>query len=147
MQTFLRALAVFVLFIMDSCQKPPNSSVAFQNVQEVDFEQILFSAKKKHKLVFVDMYATWCGPCKYMDLNVFNKPEIAQKLNKEFVNYKVDVDSFDGSRLRKKFRVDSFPTYLIINENGVVIHRLEGIFTPPVLMDEADFAIAESKKK
>ncbi len=145
MHILLRVIFVLVLFVLDSCQKPPNSSVAFKLVQENSLDEMLNEAKKKNQLVFVDMYATWCGPCKYMDEKVFNKQEVATKLNKEFVNFKVDVDTFEGAKLRNKYRVDAYPTYFFINSKGEVIHRLEGVFTPKLIMDEADFAKKEAK--
>ena len=42
--------------------------------------------------MFIDAYATWCGPCKYMDKNVFSNAEVAAYYNKNFVSYKLDVD-------------------------------------------------------
>ena len=38
--------------------------------QGLSWKDILAKAKAEHKYIFVDCYATWCGPCKYMDKNV-----------------------------------------------------------------------------
>lgn len=156
MRKILAPLFALSFVFMMACQKPVTSSttakrtvvkelvpLGFKSVVETPIEAILAEAKAKNKLVFVDCYAVWCGPCKYMDENVFNQPDVVKMFTKNFVNFKVDVESFDGVNVSINYKVNSFPTYLFLNGDGEVVHRLEGLFTTQGLINEADFALAQ----
>ena len=86
------------------------------------------------------MYADWCGPCKYMDANVFSKEPVAMKFNTRFVNFKVDAEDFDGFNVARKYNVRSYPTYLFLKPDGEVLYRLEGVYTVEGMLEEAKFA-------
>jgi thiol-disulfide isomerase/thioredoxin len=81
------------------------------------------AAAKTGKLIFVDCYTDWCGPCKWMDQNAFKDVKVAEFYNKNFINAKIDMEKGEGVELRKKYSVQSFPTFLFINGNGEVVHR------------------------
>ncbi|WP_316836612.1 thioredoxin family protein [Pedobacter nutrimenti] len=68
-----------------------------------------------HKPIFVDIYTSWCGPCKVMAAQVFTRPEVGAKYNKGFVNVKIDAEKGEGIAIAKKYEVKSYPTYLFIN--------------------------------
>lgn len=51
--------------------------------------------KKQPKKIFVDVYTTWCGPCKMMDKNTFSNPDVAAYLNKHFYAVKFDAEQKD----------------------------------------------------
>lgn len=154
MKQLLSSLLAFSFVFFVACQKPATTTavqskpvektlkpLGFKSVVETPLETVLAEAKAKNKLVFVDCYAVWCGPCKYMDENVFNQPDVVKKFTKNFVNLKVDVESFDGVNVSINYKVSSFPTYLFLNGEGEVVHRLEGLFTTQGLINEADFAL------
>ena len=42
------------------------SVFAQTNFQDISFSEALKKAKEENKMVFVDCYTSWCGPCKYM---------------------------------------------------------------------------------
>jgi thiol:disulfide interchange protein len=109
-------------------------------------EQMLAQAKSQNKILFVDVYTTWCGPCKWMDENTFQDARVSEKFNKTFLNYKVDGDSFEGVNVGIIYRVDSYPTYLFIAPNGKVIHRIEGTMSPEGLVQEANFVVNRASK-
>lgn len=104
----------------------------------VSFQTIKLQAKKDHKLIFFDVYATWCGPCKQMDSEVYSQPEVGLQLNKDFISAKVQIDSTkvdepeirklyaDANQIRVKYNITSLPTYLFLDENGNLLHRGEG---------------------
>lgn len=105
----------------------PKVPLQFLKVKETTHETVLLEAKTKNKLIFIDFYTTWCGPCKWMDSNVFADAEVATLFNKKFVNYKVDAEDFDGVNLALKYRVDAYPTLIFTDQNGNVLHRIEGV--------------------
>lgn len=101
--------------------------------EEGNFKSILAKAKKENKLVFIDAYAVWCGPCKLMVKNIFPLKPVGDYYNANFVNAKIDMEKGEGIDLAKKFNVKVFPTYLFINGDGEEVHRTIGY------VEEKDF--------
>lgn len=88
--------------------------------QGIEFEhgswaEAVKKAKTLNKLIFVDVYTSWCGPCKIMASQVFTRPEVGAKFNQGFVNVKIDAEKGEGIAIAKKYAVLSYPTYLFIN--------------------------------
>lgn len=98
-----------------------------------NFKTILAKAKKENKLVFIDAYAVWCGPCKLMVKNIFPLKPVGDYYNEHFVNAKIDMEKGEGIDLAKKYNVKVFPTYLFINGDGEEVHRTIGY------VEEKDF--------
>ena len=80
-----KILYVFVAFFMLQM-----GAFAQTNFEELTLAKALEKAKAENKLVFVDCYTSWCGPCKYMLNNVFVLPEVGAFFNEHFVNVKYD---------------------------------------------------------
>ncbi|MCS3870718.1 thiol:disulfide interchange protein [Chryseobacterium ginsenosidimutans] len=91
--------------------------------EDTNFKAVLAKAKKENKLVFIDAYASWCGPCKLMVKNVFPQKPVGDYYNAHFVNAKIDMEKGEGVDLAKKYNVKAFPTYLFVDGNGEVVHR------------------------
>lgn len=83
--------------------------VAFSqvNFQDLSFEEAIEKAKKENKLVFVDVYAEWCGPCKMLDRDVFPDKDLGKKLNKSFISIKVDGDEEINWGLKESFGISA----------------------------------------
>lgn len=109
------------------------------------WKEILSQAKKENKLVFIDVYTSWCGPCKKMVAEVFPRKEIGTLFNTSFVNYKIDAEKGEGIEIAKKFGVRSFPTYLFVNGDGDLVYRTGGYMPPVAFMQEADIALKEKE--
>lgn len=101
--------------------------------EEGNFASILAKAKKENKLVFIDAYASWCGPCKLMVKNIFPLKNVGDYYNSHFINAKIDMEKGEGIDLAKKYNVKAFPTYLFIDGNGEAVHRTLGY------VEEKDF--------
>ncbi|KMQ64363.1 thiol:disulfide interchange protein [Chryseobacterium angstadtii] len=101
--------------------------------EEGNFSAVLAKAKKEKKLVFIDAYASWCGPCKLMVKNIFPLQSVGDMYNSHFVNAKIDMEKGEGIGLAKKYNVKVFPTYLFINGDGEEVHRTIGY------VEEKDF--------
>lgn len=89
-------------------------------------EQAMAKATKENKLVFVDCFAVWCGPCKQMSNVEFKKPEAGKYFNKNFVNIAIDMEKGEGPALAKKYGVKAYPTFLIMDGSGKVLGTIVG---------------------
>lgn len=90
------------------------------------FTEACEKAKKENKLVFMDAYTSWCGPCKMMSAQVFTRKDVGLYFNEKFVNVKIDMEKGEGIELAKKYNVTAYPTLLIIDGNGTLVHKCVG---------------------
>ena len=114
--------------------------------EEISFEQALAKAKKENKMVFIDCYTSWCGPCKRMTKNVFPLQEVGEYMNPKFVNLKVDMEKGEGPELQRKYRVRSYPTFLILDAEGKVVHKFRGATGPKTFMANVGNAYGEEER-
>lgn len=89
-------------------------------------EQASAKAKAEKKLIFLDCFTSWCGPCKTMAKKVFPTEKVGNYMNPKFVNLKIDMESAYGAPLAKKLQIQAYPTFVIFNENGEEIGRFLG---------------------
>ncbi len=92
---------------------------------EGTFEEALAQAKKENKLVFVDFYTTWCGPCKWMSTNIFTRSDVGDYFNKNFVSCKIDAEK-EGKELAVKYEVRNYPTMLFLDADGEIVSKVIG---------------------
>lgn len=88
-----------------------------------DLNVALAKAKAEKKLVFIDAFAEWCGPCKVMARDIFPQKEVGDFFNANFVNLKLDMEKGDNVALAKKYEVRAYPTYLFLNADGELVHK------------------------
>lgn len=93
------------------------------NFNDSKWANILASAKEQDKLIFVDAYAVWCGPCKKMAREVFPDEEVAEFYNAKFVNVKMDMERGEGLKVADTYNVTAYPTLLFINGDGELVHK------------------------
>lgn len=94
--------------------------------EEGNWKKILAKAADQDRLIFVDAYAEWCGPCKMMARDVFTQAEVGEYYNSNFVNAKIDMEKGEGTGLARKYKVRAYPTLLFIDSNGELVHRAVG---------------------
>ncbi|MFH1320761.1 MAG: thioredoxin family protein [Bacteroidota bacterium] len=110
------------------------------------FSTALQKAKNENKLVFIDVYTTWCGPCKWMDKNVFANDAVADFYNKNFICVKIDAEKGEGIKLREQYQVNAYPTFLYVNRNGDLVHRSCGKKPPHGLIEVGREAMDPNKQ-
>ena len=131
-------LALPAVFLLSACAQrddaEPGIVAGAQGIELFDgsYENALAKASAEDKLVMVDVYTTWCAPCKMMDLNVFTDPGVGSYFNDNFVVIKRDQEAevFDGPELAGPNSVEVLPTYLILNGNGEHVDKGFGYFEP-----------------
>lgn len=116
-----KVLYVFVAFFMLQM-----GAFAQTNFEELTLAKALEKAKAENKLVFIDTYTSWCMPCKYMANTIFPKPEMGAYLNPRFVCVKYNTEEGEGAEIMKRYEISAFPTFLILNTEGEVQHKIVG---------------------
>lgn len=113
--------------------------------EDGDWKTVLAKAKKDSRLVYVDVYTTWCGPCKVLAATIFPQKEAGDVYNARFVNYRIDAEKGEGVALAKKYEVNGFPTHLFIDpKTEAVVYRPMGApQTVAGFNEHADIALAE----
>lgn len=94
-----------------------SQGIRFENISVTE---ALKKAKKEKKLVFADMCASWCVPCKMIARTLFMEQEVGDYFNTRFVSVKCDIDTKEGKILKKKYGIRKVPTFLILQPNGEV---------------------------
>lgn len=106
------------------------------------WNSILKKAKAEKKIIFLDAYASWCGPCKMLQKNVFTRKEVGEYFNKRFINVKMDMEKGEGPLLSQRYPLEAYPTLLFIDGNGRVVKKVIGYQDPEKLI-----AIGKSVKE
>ena len=113
---------------------------------EGKWKDILSEAKKENKLIFMDAYTTWCGPCKMMASKIFPKEEVGAFFNDKFVNVQIDMEKGEGIELARAFGVMAYPTLLFVDGNGQLVHRAVGYHSVPQFLELGMTAVDPTKQ-
>lgn len=104
----------------------------------LSWTRILEKAKQENKYIFVDCYASWCGPCKKMDKEVYGLSEVGDTYNGKYVCVKMQMDrtstddefvraSYSDSKwIMDKYHVNAYPTFLYFDSDGRIVKRTIG---------------------
>ena len=112
--------------------------VEFRNIS---FAEALKAAKAENKTVFMDCYTSWCGPCKMMANDIFPQEKVGKYMNERFVCVKYDMEKGEGVELQKRYKneISAYPTFLVINAEGKIVHRFVGSRNADELLQELDY--------
>ena len=111
--------------------------------KDLFWQQVLDSAARGNRLVFVDLYTDWCVPCKRMEQEVFSLNSVAEVFNKRFINYKINAEKGEGIALAKKYKVDGYPYLIFTDGKGNLVYSVLGYRAERELLQEADIAYQE----
>lgn len=114
---------------------------------DLSFEEALKKAAAENKIVFMDCFTTWCGPCKWLDANTFTKKEVGDYFNKNFVNLQMDMEKGEGKDLLKKYGIKAFPTLLLLKPDGTEMGRVMGAVDEKKLLNEVKKVIDAQQNK
>ncbi|MEJ0080936.1 MAG: thioredoxin fold domain-containing protein [Puia sp.] len=132
----MRVVRVSILVFVVISVKAQENGIRFES--GLSWNQIKAKAKAEHKDIFMDCYATWCSPCKYMNSNIFPQKAVGDYFNAHFINVSMQFDKTkDDSKeirdwyittdsIRQLFKINKYPTYLFFSNDGKPLHQSWG---------------------
>jgi thioredoxin-related protein len=140
--------ALYIAVLLDA----QGQGIKFENGRS--WKDILANAKSENKLILVDAFTTWCGPCKDMSERTFPDQDLGDYVNDKFISVKVQMDKtpidnentknwyYDAQTLEKQHEINSYPTVIFLDAHGKLISRAVGFRDARNLITEAKKAIA-----
>ncbi len=127
-----------------------------QQIKWMTMDEALAAQKENPKKIFMDVYTTWCGPCKMLDKNTFSDKNVIEYLNKNYYAVKFNAEgndpvtyqdftytnpNYQAERkgrnsqhlLAHALKVNAYPTVVFFKENGDLIQGVPGYRTPQQL--------------
>lgn len=137
MKKILLILSVFLVFVSVYSFKTIhenkiNSEVNFYNGS---LKEAVIKAKKEKKMIFLDVYATWCGPCKLLKKTTFKDPELSDYLNKKFISLEINGEEGEGKEIVQKYQLKGYPSFLFIDTNGNIVNKTLGYYDGKQLLE------------
>ncbi len=132
-------------------------NISSQKIQWVTLEEAVKAQEKEPKKIIMDVYTTWCGPCKLLDKNTFGNNDVANYINKNYYAVKFNAEGnsvvkFKGNtftnpnynpnsrgrnsphQLSYYFGISGYPTIVFLDENAdPIIAPTVGYKTPQQL--------------
>ena len=135
MKKFLHISSIIALLTMISgfkvkAQETLGKSSTQINFIENSWTDALKQAAKQKKYIFVDAYATWCGPCKMLKATTFKNNKVADFYNDNFVNVAIDMEKGQGPALAAQWGLQAYPTMIIFDSKGKAVSGTVGYIRP-----------------
>ena len=102
---------------------------------EGSYAEALAKAKAENKLLFVDIYASWCGPCKRLKASTFRDPEVGAYFKENFIAFAVDGEQGEGPTLARQFGLRAYPSLYWIKADGSVMNQNVGFISATQLLN------------
>lgn len=104
------------------------SSIVVQAQTEfrhISLDEALAAARKEKKIVFIDFYTDWCGPCKRMAKEVFPQEKVGEYMNSRCVCIKLNAEK-EGKETAAAYKVEAYPTFIMADVSGKEIAKIVG---------------------
>jgi thioredoxin 1 len=113
-----------------------------------DYKSALERAGKEKKLVMVDLYADWCGPCKMLDKLTFTNADVQAALSKDFVAVRVNVESSKENReLAIQLNTEAIPHIVFFDADGKKLSEIVGFVPADEFRDDLRKVVEQAAKK
>ena len=94
------------------------------------FKEALAKAKKENKMVMMDCFTTWCGPCKMLKSQVFTDKALGEYMSQRYICVGMDYENGEGPMIAQKYPVDGYPTLIFMDASGKVKKSMVGVPNP-----------------
>lgn len=141
----LMIISVILFMKFSVLKKQPGAEDSGIRFFHGTWQEALNKAQEENKLIFMDAYASWCGPCKMMSKRVFTSEKIGEYFNDHFINIKVDMEKGQGPELAEKYMVRAYPSLFFIDEQGEVKQYTVGYKNSRQLMSMAQEVVSKNE--
>lgn len=145
--------AAVLVFAFKTADKPVNTQTIVNNnteagIQfiEANWSKAIEEAKKQKKMIFIDAYTSWCGPCRMLKQQTFTDKAAGDFFNKNFVNIALDMEKGDGIAFAQKYQIAAYPTLLIMDADQKSVSMSEGYINPSQLIEFGKYVINKVPK-
>ena len=134
---WVAALLLSVYFVNVQIQSYwGRQTLAATGLVSLPLDQALAKARTKSKMVLVDVSAIWCPSCRLLDKTVFTDARVKKLIAEKFVFSRLEYESREGRAFLKAHGLEGFPTLVLLDGSGTVVHRLELTFKPAEFLDQ-----------
>jgi thiol-disulfide isomerase/thioredoxin len=116
------------------------SSIFAAPFSDLSFEAASKEAGRTGRIVLVDFYTTWCGPCKMLDKDTWTDAAVIRLLEQKTVALRIDAEK--EAALSKRYKIEAYPSVLLIKPDGTEFDRLVGYRDPKQFMADFNAALA-----
>ena len=147
----IKCLPFLALLLIDCKATSTSRKSEFQkqgiHFIEDDWNAALQNAKSKNKLVFLDIYATWCGPCKMLKQYTFTNTSVGDFFNTNFINVSVDGEKGVGPQLAQQYSIVGYPSLIIADATGKPVLVTAGYLQASDLLKFANEALKRNQNQ
>lgn len=130
MRRFLSCVILFASASLASAEAP---------FFDGSFDDACKAAREKGKVLMVDFYTTWCGPCKMLDRHTWPDQAVKNWLGERTIPLKIDAEK--NRPLAARYKIRSYPTMVFIRPDGSELGRTVGFQQPQTFLRNAATAI------
>lgn len=124
-------------------------------VRGQSWEAVKKMARETGKQIFVDVYTTWCAPCKKMETTVFNEPKVAAYVDKHYIALQLDAEREKAHGFFSAFKPGAYPSFYWLDKDGELLGTRTGYMPPDAFLQACKEAgqsslgrqFAESERK
>lgn len=116
------------------------STFAQSPFYSLDFDKACLKAKEEKKVVLIDFFTTWCGPCKKLDATTWKDKDVINWLEQNTIALKIDAEKEES--LAERYKVSAYPTIAIISPEGKLLDSIVGYREPTAFLSNAKDALA-----
>ena len=137
MKPYFTTFFLFFLFVL------PFSAHAQDSIRfdESGLESIIQRAKVEKKPIFYMAYADWCPHCKNIKATTLKDPEVVSFMNANYVFAGLNFEKPGSEDFKTKYNVKTFPTFLVLDENGQELARFTGELKKDKFLSEVKLAL------
>jgi thiol-disulfide isomerase/thioredoxin len=108
---------------------------------EKGLDAVIQRAKTEKKPIFYMAYADWCPHCKNIKATTLKDVEVISFMNTNYVFAGLNFEKPGSEDFKTKYNVKTFPTFLVLDENGVELARFTGELKKEKFIAEAKIAL------
>jgi len=109
------------------------------------WKEALEKSKQENKPIFLDISASWCGPCKMLKRNTFSNKEVGAYFNERFVNVALDGEIGEGKDLANQLAIRGYPSLFVMDNNGKTLDATAGYHDPKALLKFGESGLKKYK--